>query len=147
MLLSFSGQPVLSYKVIWLLASSTGIFVAIASNILDGSKKRSCSVKIFCKFPTVNISKLIFLLCIAKNVLWTTLKTIFLICWFFLHPQIADFQIVETQKILSYPNKPYINGKLIYLPCMWCIIPKKQNYPYDWFCGPESHFCKSLLKK
>ncbi len=31
----------------------------------------------------------------------------------FLHPQIPDFQIVVSQ-ILSYPNKPYINGKLIY---------------------------------
>jgi len=32
----------------------------------------------------------------------------------FLHPQIPDFQIVVSQPILSYPNKPYINGKLIY---------------------------------
>ncbi len=36
-------------------------------------------MKIFCKFPTVNISKLNFLLviCIAKNFIWTTLKVIF----------------------------------------------------------------------
>ncbi len=40
---------------------------------------RSCSMKIFSKFPTVNISKLNFLLviCIAKNFIWTTLKAIF----------------------------------------------------------------------
>ncbi len=50
--------------------SNTGIFVAIANNTLCGSKiihfffipkiiriLRSCSMKIFCKFPTVNISK------------------------------------------------------------------------------------------
>ncbi len=53
--------------------SSTGIFVAIANNTLYGSKLldfsfmpkvirilRSCSMKIFSKFPTVNISKLNF---------------------------------------------------------------------------------------
>ncbi len=39
-----------------------------------------CSMKIFCKFPTVNISKLNFwlLICIAKNFIWTTLKGTFL---------------------------------------------------------------------
>ncbi len=46
---------------------------------------RSCSMKIFCKFPTVNISKLHFwlVICIAKNFIWTTLKTIFSIFRFF----------------------------------------------------------------
>ncbi len=46
---------------------------------------RSCSMKILCTFPTVNISKLIFLLviCIAKNFIWTTLKMIFSIFRFF----------------------------------------------------------------
>ncbi len=40
---------------------------------------RSCSMKIFCKFPTVNISKLNFwlVICITKNFIWTTLKVIF----------------------------------------------------------------------
>ncbi len=102
---------------------STGIFVAIANNTLYGSKlsifllcqkslgikQRSCSMKIFCKFPTVNISKHNFwlVICIAKDFVWANLKAIFSIFRFFLHPQIPDFQI------LSYPNKPYINGKLI----------------------------------
>ncbi len=46
---------------------------------------RSCSMKIFCEFPTVNISKLNFwlVICIAKNFIWTTLKMIFSIFWFF----------------------------------------------------------------
>ncbi len=46
---------------------------------------RSCSMKIFCKFPTVNISKLNFwlVICIAKNFIWTTLKMIFSIFRFF----------------------------------------------------------------
>ncbi len=40
---------------------------------------RSCYMKIFCTFSTVNISKLNFwlVICIAKNFIWTTLKVIF----------------------------------------------------------------------
>ncbi len=70
------------------------IFVAIANNTLHGSKLlilllcqksldiNSCSMKIFC---TVNISKLNYwlLICIANNFIWTTLKVIFSIFWFF----------------------------------------------------------------
>ncbi len=72
-------------------------------------------MKIFCIFSTVNISKLLFrlVICIAKNFFLTTLKAIFSICRFFLHPQIPEFQIVVSQ-ILSYVNKPYTNGKLIH---------------------------------
>ncbi len=42
-------------------------------------------MKIFCKCPTVNISKLTFwlVICIAKNFIWTTLKAIFSIFRFF----------------------------------------------------------------
>ncbi len=61
---------------------------------------RSCSMKIFWKCPTVNISKLHFwlVICIAKNFIWTTLKVFFSIFrFFFLHPQIPDFQIVVYQ--------------------------------------------------
>ncbi len=41
---------------------------------------------------------------LGKNFTWTTLKMIFSIFRFFLHPQIPDFQILP---------KPYINGKII----------------------------------
>ncbi len=52
----------------------------------------------------------------------------------FLHPQIPDFQI------LSYPNKPYINGKLIYSAFIFCTnLNLEKNDTYDWFCGPGSH--------
>ncbi len=46
---------------------------------------RSCSMKIFSKFPTINILKLNFwlVICIAKNFIWTTLKVIFSIFRFF----------------------------------------------------------------
>ncbi len=71
--------------------SSTGIFVAIWVKIISFSFMpkiirilRSCSMKIFCKFPTVNISKLNYwlVICMAKNFIWTTLKVIFSIFWF-----------------------------------------------------------------
>jgi len=76
-----------------------------------------CSMKIFCQLCTVNISKLNFwlVICIAKNFIWTTLKMIFSIFRFFLHPQIPDFQI------LSDHNKPYINGNMIYSVFRCCI--------------------------
>ncbi len=75
---------------------------------------RSCSMKIFSKCPTVNISKLNFwlLICIAKNFIWTTLKMIFSIFRFVLHPQIPDLQIL---------SKPYINGNIIYSAFRLCI--------------------------
>ncbi len=61
----------------------------------------------FCKFPTVNISERHFwlVICIAKNFIWTTLKVIFSIFIFFLHPQIPDFQIVvsQTNMVLFVP--------------------------------------------
>ncbi len=50
----------------------------------------------FCKFLTVNISKLHFLLviCIAKNFIWTTLKAIFSIFRFFFTP--SDSRYVNS---------------------------------------------------
>ncbi len=79
--------------------SRWGLFVAIAKNTLYGSKlliffmpkiirilsRDHDSIMIFCKFLTVNISKLSFhsrfweVICIAKNFIWTTLKAIFFI--------------------------------------------------------------------
>ncbi len=77
----------------------------------------SCSIKIFCTFPTVNISKIDvwLVICIAKNLIWTTLKMIFSIFRFFCTLQIPDFQI------LSDHNKPYINGNIIYSAFRWCM--------------------------
>ncbi len=53
---------------------------------------------------------------IAKDFIWTTLNVIFSIFRFFLYPLITDLG-----RILSYPNKPFINGKLIYSAFRWCI--------------------------
>ncbi len=69
---------------------------------------RSCSMKIFSKFLTVNISKRH--LCIAKNFIWTTLKAIFSIFVFFYAP--SDSRYSNSYILSKYPNKPH-NGKLI----------------------------------
>ncbi len=55
-------------------------------------------MKIFCKFPTVNISKRSFwlVICIAKNFIYNFTGD-FLNIVIFLHPQIPDFQIVVSQ--------------------------------------------------
>ncbi len=49
-------------------------------------------MKIFSAFPTVNMSKLDFclILCIAKNLIWTTLKLILSVFRFFF----PDFNLV-----------------------------------------------------
>ncbi len=77
-------------------------------------------MKIFCKFPTVNISKLNFwlVICIAKNFIWTTLKAIFSIFDFFAP---SDSRFSNSCISAKYYNKPYINGKLIYSAFRWCI--------------------------
>ncbi len=48
-------------------------------------------------------TKFWLVICIAKNLIWTTLKGNF---------HALRFQILS--QILSYHNKPYINGKIIY---------------------------------
>ncbi len=99
---------------------------------------RSCSMKIFSKFPTVNISKLNFwlVICIAKNFIWTTLKMIFSIFRFFCT---LRFQIFKYCPIIT--NHTSMES---YLFSFW-MIHKSQFWeidPYDWFCAPGSHMGK-----
>ncbi len=96
---------------------------------------RSCSMKIFCKFPTVNISKLNFwlVICIAKNFIWTTLKMIFSIFWFFCT---LRFQIYKYCPIIT--NHTSMESYLF----SFQMMHKSQFWkidPYDWFCAPGSH--------
>ncbi len=100
---------------------------------------RSCSMKIFSKCPTVNISKYNYwlLICIAKNLIWTTLKMIFSIFIFFLHPQIPDFQIAVSQPNIVqtiHQWKYYLFSFQMMYTSQILIID-----PYDWFCVPGSH--------
>ncbi len=78
---------------------------------------RSCSMKIFSKFPTVNISKLNFwlVICIAKNFIWTTLKVIFSIFRFFCT---LRFQISKYCPIIT--NHTSMESSFI-SALRWCI--------------------------
>ncbi len=98
--------------------SSTDIFIEIDNNTLYGSKlyifmlwQKSLDIKIMFHedICTVNISKLNYwlVICIAKNFIWTTLKVIFSIFWFFLLPRIlvsssiiCDFFLISLKNIL-----------------------------------------------
>ncbi len=63
-------------------------------------------MKIFCKFPTVNISKLNFwlVICIAKSFIWTNLKVIFSIFRFFCT---LRFQIFKYCPIITNHTSMY----------------------------------------
>ncbi len=94
---------------------------------------RSCSMKIFCKSPTANISKLNYwlLICIAKNLIWTTLNMIFSIFRFFCT---LRFQIFKY-----CPNHTSMEILFIQLQMMH-KSQFKEMHPNDWFCAPGSHF-------
>ncbi len=95
---------------------------------------RSCSMKIFCKFPTVNISKLNFwlVICIAKNFIWTTFT------------QYLDFFAPSDSRFsnscISAKYCPIITNhtSMESFQIMYKSKFKKID-PYDWFCGPGSH--------
>ncbi len=101
---------------------------------------RSCSMKIFSTFPTVNISKLNFLLviCIAKNFISTTLKMIFSIFRFFCS---LRFQIYKYCPLITN----HTSMKLIYFQMMYKSQFLKM-YTYDWFCAPGSHIVYQISK-
>ncbi len=88
----------------------------------------SCSIKIFSKCPTVNVSKRNYwlVICIAKNFILTNLKVIFSIFRFFCT---LRFQIYKYCPIIT--NHTSIQSLFI-----------TQFYkidPYDWFCGSGLH--------
>ncbi len=59
-----------------------------------------------------------------------------------MHPQIPDFQIVLSQPnvvILSLQTIHQWKAYLFSFQMMYTSQLKK-IYPYDWFCGPGSHF-------
>ncbi len=90
-------------------------------------------MKIFCKFPTVNISKLNFwlVICIAKNFIWTTLKVIFSIFRFFCT---LRFQIYKYCPIITN----HTSMESLFIQMMYKSQFHKID-PYDWFCAPGSH--------
>ncbi len=97
-------------------------------------------MKIFCKFPTVNISKLIFwlVICIAKNFIWTTVKMIFSIFWIFCT---LGFQIFKYCPIIT--NHTSMENVFSFR-VMYKYQFRKID-AYDWFCGPGSHIQYNTL--
>ncbi len=87
-------------------------------------------------FSTVNISKLTFwlVLCI-KNFIWTTLKVIFSIFRFFCTLIVQIFN-----QILSYHNKPYINGKLFIQLSDDAYISISEKWPFRLVLGSRVIF-------
>ncbi len=93
---------------------------------------RSCSIKIFSTFPTINISKLNFwlVICIAQKFNWTTLKAIFSIFRFFCS---LRFQIYKY-----CPNHTSMESYIQRSDDVYISISK--NVPvWLFFCAPGSH--------
>ncbi len=67
-------------------------------------------------------------ICISKNLIWTTLNVIFSYLIFFLHPQIPDFQIVYIGQycpiIIKYTSMESFN----YYYSFISILKKKQTF-------------------
>ncbi len=99
----------------------------------------SCSMKIFSQFPTINILKLNFwlVICIAKNLIWTTLKTISLnISIFFVR---SDSRFPNSSISAKYCHILTNHTSMeVYLSD--CVLISIKHDPYDWFCLPGSHF-------
>ncbi len=93
-------------------------------------------MKIFWKFPTVNISKLNFwfVICIAKNFIWTTLKVIFSIFRFFFAPSDSRF----SNSCISAKYCPIITNLMERLFIQIMYKSQFKIDPYDWFCAPGS---------
>ncbi len=94
-------------------------------------------MKIFSKFPTVNISKLNFwlVICIAKNFIWTTLKMIFSIFRFFA-PSDSRFtnSCISDKYCPIITNHTSMESYLFSFQMLYTSQFQKID-PYDWFCG------------
>ncbi len=92
-----------------------------------------------CKFPTVNISKLNFwlVICIDKNFIWTNLKIIVSIFRFF-----YTLRLLYLSQILSYHNKPCINGKRIYSAFRCINLHFKKCTHMTALCSRFTFICK-----
>ncbi len=92
---------------------------------------RSCSMKIFGTFLTINTAKLNFwlLICIDKNFIWTTLKMIFSIFRFCCT---LIFQIYKYCPIIHQWKYDLLSVQMMHKSQIWKMSP------YDWFCAPGS---------
>ncbi len=76
--------------------------------------------------PYISTLNFWLVICIAKNFIWTNLNAIFSLFRFLCTIKFHIFKYFIILQIQSYPNKPYINGKLIYSPFnVWIPTSKK----------------------
>ncbi len=102
-------------------------------------------MKIFCKFLTVNFLPFLpfyLVKCTAKNFIWTTLKMIFSIFRFFFAPSDSRFSNLYLGKILSDPNKTYINGNIIYSAFRCGINLNIEKFTLKTVFLVQGHICK-----
>ncbi len=122
---------------------------------------RSCSMKIFCKFPTVNISKLWLVIFIAKNLILTTLKVIFSIFrFFFFAPSDSRF----SNSCISAKYCPIINHTSmerlfinlsddVYISIenkilLWLVLCSRVTFvfpKFSWVCNNIAHDLKCQM--
>ncbi len=97
---------------------------------------RSCSMKIFCTFSTLNISQRNFwlVICITKNFIWTTLKMIFSIFRF-----VSRF----SNSCISAKYCPIITNHT----SMETLFIQLSDFTYDCFCAPKSHTLKVFIER
>ncbi len=103
---------------------------------------QKCSMKIFCKSPTVNISKLNFwlVICIAKDFIWTTLKVIFSIFRFFCTLRFRfSHSCISVKYCPIITNHTSVESLSLFSFQMMHKSQFRKIGPYDWFCGPGSH--------
>ncbi len=117
-----------SYRYFILCQKSLGYYVKIMF------------MKIFCKFPSVNISKLTFWLVIhiANNLICTTLKAIFSVFRFFFATSDSQIVVISVKYCPVFINHTSV---LIYSAFIWCIYLNKKtvvqghiwnNCPFSW---------------
>ncbi len=80
-----------------------------------------------------------------KNFIWPTLKEIFSIFRIVFAPLYSRFSNSCISQILSYPNKPYINGKLIYSAFRWYINLNFEKCTLMTGYVVQDHICKKAL--
>ncbi len=74
----------------------------------------------YISYHTILKIKFWLLICIAKNLIWTTLKIIFSIFWFFCILRFQIYKYLYLSQILSYHNKPTVQ---------WCKNLNFENEP------------------
>ncbi len=120
-----------SLKQVYILANNKSFWSKFAIFLMTKITIRSCSIKIFSKFSTVNISKRNFwlVISIAKNFIWITSKVIFLNIWIFFAPSDSRFsnRLISAKYCPILANRTSIESLFIQLSHGCLNIPHRIN--------------------